>query len=173
MSHPQPEVCLCQICCVCPRPHLQERRCFCCLHADAHQERDVCKAHFWESVQLLVITLSSSLWPLASCMVLCCPQTVLHCVPAVLAPTLPLLAALAPATGPLHLLLFLSAVFFLSQGFFFSLPLFTLLFRVTFSKRPPFVRPWVPPCHHSLSPCLLFYYVATITQNSIISVHAP
>lgn len=121
MSHPQLEVCLYQICCICPHPHLQERGCFCCLHANTHQERDVCKAYFWESVQLVVITLSSSLWPLASYMVLCCPQTVLHCVPAVLAPTLPLLATLAPATGPLHLLLFLSAVFFLSQGFFFFL----------------------------------------------------
>lgn len=120
----------------------QEHGCFCGLHGDTHQERGVREAHFWESVQLVVIILSSSLWPLVSYMVLLCAAlAVFHHIPAVPAPVLSLLTTLTLATGPLHLLFFLSALFFLSQDFFFSFPVFTLLFRVIFSKRLPCVRP--------------------------------
>lgn len=51
----------------------------------------------------------------------------------------------------------------LSQDFFFSFPVFTLLFRVTFSKRLPCVRPQAPLCHRCFSLAAFF----------IISYHYP
>lgn len=159
VSHPQLEVCLYQIRRTCPHPCLPERGCFCCLHADTHQERDVCKAHFWKSVRLVMIILSSSLWPLASFMVLLC---------AALRPFftafqlcwLPSFLCWSHSLLPQGLCICSSLCLPCSsfpRVVVFSRPLFTLLFRVPFSKRPPSVRPQAPSCHHSYP--LAFFFI--------------
>lgn len=117
----------------------------------------------------ILVILSSPLWPLASCMVLLC-VALRPFFTAFRLCWLPSFLCWSHSLLPQGLCIRSSLCLPCSsfpRVVFFCRSLFTLLYRVTFSKRPPWVRPQAPSCHRSYP--LAFFFIILLPLPRIPS----